>query len=356
MAKQTILTLCLVAALASSPVVVIAADPPGVGELALLNAKVPLRLADERVIGAYIDHWLGQLKAAKKFDAMEAARKKLAVGYEAQESSYYRVSYAKIAAEKVPAALAWPEKSKQILAARALSRMSQYSIQPALEKMAASKNAGVRYWAIRGYQRAARAVMTDRGRTAKMVATLERLGLSEPSGIVVSAVFSALRPNVGKAELAKLRKPLLTVWRARTKDVMAGDLDMIYAYSVELKDLSPLDAADRETVLQLLADVLKAGEVALGAEAGVEKTPALLSLSHLLINAENRLGETLNLAQTPIYTALRGGGKKLLIVRLVDALDGVGEWLTLLKKNHKVKPNIPKPPKKAAAPPAPKNK
>lgn len=334
-----------------------AQDPPTAGDLAQLPAAGPLSALAEEQIRQYIKHWVGKLKAAGEFAQMTEVKKKLVDGSRMQpDSAYYQVSYAKIAADEISVALSWPEESKQLLAAMAMASMPQYAIQPGLEKMASSSNSGVRYWAARGYRRVARVMMAYDDRAKIMLDTLEKLGLKEPSGATVGAVFRALRPfaeGISTPALAKMRSKLLVVWRARCVDVMRGKLDTIHAYRAEVRVLRSEGEDDEKAVLQMLADVMEAATRALGQEKNQQDAAVRVSLSGLLEDAEDRLVGLLRIDQMPIRDALHGPEQKTLDERMADLLDAVKTWVDRLADKQNIKPNIPPmPPEQMTTAPA----
>ena len=324
-----------------------AEEPPTFGDLASLEANVPLGPKQEDVIRKHMRHWVGQLKAAKKFDEVKQARDKLWMGSHAQATAYYQLTYAQIAAAEIPVLLSLGDRLKQIHAAMAMSRMPRYTIQPALEKMAASKNPAVRYWAVHGYRQVRKEMMLHRGRAKIMLATLRKLGMTEPASATVGAVFRALRPYGGikPADLASRRTELSKIWLARCGEVSQANLGFIDAYREEIIALAPLDEKDdTKAVLQLLADVMEAGSMAFDAKATKSDAGVRASLEELLIDTEARLGKILDVAVRPVRDALRNKDAQP-AARIADALDAIKyTWTTSLLMKWKVTPRrIPRP-------------
>lgn len=332
-----------------------AQEPPTFGDLASLVSSVHLGPKEEDVIRKYMRHWVGQLKAAKKFDEVKQARDKLWAGFNAQATAYYQVSYAKIAASEIPALLSQGDRLKQIHAAMAMSRMPRYTIQPGLEKMAASKNPAVRYWAVHGYRQVSKEMMLHASRAKTMLATLRKLGTTEPASATVGAVFRALRPYGGikPADLASLRAELSTVWLARCGDISQANLGFIDAYREVIVTLAPLDKKDdTKAVLQLLADVMEAASMAFDAKAAKSDARVRVSVEELLIDTEARLGKILGMAVRPARDALRNKDAQP-AARVADALDAIRfTWMTSLVAKWKITPRrIPRPPANTATRP-----
>ena len=355
MRKLILLALVFVLAAPCLHLLLAADEPPTFGDLASLESSVPLGPKQEDVIRKHIRHWVGQLKAAKKFEEVKLARDKLQRSFHAQAAAYYQLSYAKIAAQEVPVLLSLPDKLKQIHAAMAMAWMPRYTIQPGLEKMAASKNPAVRYWAVHGYRRAGKEMMLHKSYAKTMLTTLGKLGLTEPVSATVGGVFRALRPyeEIKPADLAALRGALSKVWLARCGDLSQARPGFIETYRDEVGALRPFDKKnDTKAVLQLLADVMEAASLAFDRKA-VKSSPAVqVSLFELLIDTEARMGRILGKEDRPVRTALRN--KKLPpAARIPDAADAIKDtWMKVLAEKWKVKPRpIPRPPANTATRP-----
>ncbi len=244
-------------------------------------------------IDAYIDYWVARMKNAKDTRQITEAREALSNGYKRHATAYYQLAYARSAAQRAVSLLAEADPAKQIQAAMALAEMPQIAIQPALEQMAQSKNAAVRYWAARGYRQTARLLLFQGGQFAtNMLSTLERMGRGEPSGPVLAAVLMALMPipDLGPETTTKLAESLDRVWRQRLKDIWAGDNQIIDAYRKAERALLPVVADDNKRIAQLLADAMEAGTLAL--ERVQDKTsPAAEELKEMLMQMELKLGQ-----------------------------------------------------------------
>ena len=346
MVGRIVLALTFVGLIVCAPSLSLAQDTPTLDDLSKLSTDRPLLRSAEGAIGDYIDDLIEKLKAAKTFAEISAIREKLISGFQVQVSSYYQLSYAKIASAKLPAVLSWPDKTKQIAVAMAIAAMPQPTIQPGLEAMAASKNPAVRYWVARGYQRAAGRMMTQGGRFSRtMLGTLERLGRTETSGASLQGVFRALRPysvEIKPSDLAQLRGALVKVWRARCGDLRDGKLDIVNAYRSEVAVLSPTSGSkeDDKTVLQMLADAMEATAQALSIDKNTGDAAVSANLSELLIAIESRLGEVLVKTESPVRAALRDRSLSA-DVRIQTALLAVGEtWMSALKERG-ITPNLP---------------
>ena len=214
-----------------------------------------------REIKKYVQERVDQLKAAKDGDALAKACKAIADGYEVNTSSRWQVEYAQAASTELLTVMEDKDPVKQVQAAIRIVNMPQYTVQPALEKMAANANAGVRHWAARGYRWAGRALI-QQGETffAKMLATLETLGLHDGSGIVVGDVLIALNPYGGAkpAENERLRKLQDRILLVRCADLRNGDEGMVTGYLRFLTALEAIGPEEQKLVTQMTADVLDA--------------------------------------------------------------------------------------------------
>jgi hypothetical protein len=323
----------------------VAADPPSIDELARIASDRPLGPDSETMVRSYVKHWLDQLQSASQFDAALTAQKKLVAGFDVQESVLYQVSYAKIAAEEIPAALEWKDTSKQILVAMALASMPRFSAQPGLEKLAASPSPAIRYWAVRGYARSAKRMMEQVGVYADtMLATLEKLGLGEKSGSIAGAVLRALRPYnlISSSQLAKLRASQQKVWQARCADVRDGEREAIDAYRTEVGLLAPSGPADTKAVLQMLADLMEAASRSLDSKEHLDDEVLVASVAEILISVEERLTAILNRQETPVRNALRDrrAPREERITKAQLAVESV--WKAALKEAG-IEPKLPPP-------------
>jgi hypothetical protein len=254
----------------------------------------------------YIKYWVKQISETKKPGEVTEARRALVNGYRGQTSPNEQTAYARISAEQVVVLLGLKDRVKQIQAAMALSEMPEIAMQPALEQMSRHKNPAVRFWAVRGYQRAGKSVMTRGGSQADtMLATLVRLGRSEPAGASVAAVFQALVPylDARRQDVIRLRAALDDVWLARRKDIVTGRVDVLDAYKSAEAFLAVIDSEDNKRILQLLVDAMDAATSGF-VKAENQKGAIAKRLKEFLILFEARLARMAQADQTPLREVL----------------------------------------------------
>jgi len=285
------------------------------------QVRGPLPAESLRAIDAFVGYWLDQLDSAKTADEIMKARQGLVSGYERHSTAYYQLAYAEAVAKVASKALATKDRVKQIQAAMAMAVMSQVSIQPALEKMAGHSNAAVRYWAVIGYQRAARALMLRGGAFSKtMLDTLERLGLKESNGPIVGTVMRALAPypEARAQDVRDLRACLDKIWLGRCREILAGKAEIIDAYRNAERSSTPVNAEDGKHVLQMLADAMEAATLAYTKPEN-RRDPVAESLTNLLAGFEVKLAQVIGVTETPLQPILKEAtspGDKAAAVRL----------------------------------------
>ncbi len=289
------------------------ADVPSLEDLNKLQIAGHLTLAARRDIEKYVGYWVEQMKKAKKVSDVVKTRKALTDGYNAHNTQPWQVAYAEISSEKVPVLFKLAGRVKQIQAAMAVATMHQYTIQPALEKMARHKNPAVRYWAVRGYRPSVRKMLLYPERAKKMLATLERLGLKE-SGPILSVVLQTLNINtVGGVEAPTRLRPILDkVWAARLKDLRNGKDGVVDAYRRAIIFFDPADKADEKKILQMLADTLESASKGFDKSVNRKgKKSDQQSWISLLSNLENKLAELTQTSKSPIQDILSDPKKSI---------------------------------------------
>ncbi len=287
------------------------ADAPTLEDLKKLPVVGPLGLHARGKIINYVEFWVEQMKKAKNVKDIAKARKALVAGYEAHNSPPWRVAYAEISAEKMPVLLGLSDRVKQIQASMAIALMPQYTIQPALEKMARHKNPAVRYWAARGYRSSARRIMLYPERTRKMCVTLERLGRKD-SGPVLAVVLQTLsiHPGSGADVITLLTSTMDKVWLARRRDLRTGNSNVIEAYRRTIVFLTPLDKKNGKRILQLLADALESASRGFAESAGRKKS-AQQPWIDLLVELESKLANFTRTENTPVQDILAEAKKPI---------------------------------------------
>jgi hypothetical protein len=313
-----------------------AQEVPTLDQLRAVPRNGPYSPANTRLLRQYLEHWTSRLAEAEDVEGMLGARAKLVNGYQTvHRTTRYQLWYAEQAAEIVTRALKLESPARQIQAAMALSEMAQITIQPALEEMASSENPAVRYWAVRGYRNSRQRMLELGEYRSRMLKTLRRIGLNADNYRMVAEVLAALRPypGIGGAELAAIREAYSEIWVARLRQVIDGDVDSLLAYREELATLLPVNREDRETVRQLLADLL--GATFRGFDR-LEKQPARkrpivqAAMERLLIALEERLNDVLEEKGTPVADVLNNPRiERRLLMALIEAED---VWLVGLRE------------------------
>ena len=303
------------------------AAPPGIPDLAGLLVDRPLGPAEKKVVAGYIKARLGRLRSAKSLQEVQKARKELSDGYRVHPNSvYYQLEYAKRVAAGVKPLLSLGNdplrRVKELHLAMVVAGMPQYEIQPALVAMSKHDNPAVRYWAAKGYRRAGRRIlMMGGGHARTMIATLEQMGLKEPSGPVLSGVVWALGPyrDVGGQVAKDLVAALDKVWLARIDGLRDGRAEIAEAYRRCLGVIVRLQTQDSKAALQLAADVMEAASLALKA-AKAEQTGLVELLEDTLLLVERYVGDILAVRARPVQAVLVDGKKsseeKRILVRL----------------------------------------
>lgn len=308
MTKRTCLALC--ALLLASLVLATAAaaqDTGGPPTLAITDSALgkPLPPREVAKIDAYIKFWADKLKASTSFDEINSAQKAMfETGFKLYNDVFYQAEYGKsLAAAMTPLLTV---EGKGVAAAYVVAQLPVYTVQPALEAMVDSKDAGVRYWGVRGYRNAGKSLLTQGGQAvATMTASLQKLGMGETCAIVVGGVFKAFMPDASaKGEsLAAMRAALDKVWIGRIKEVQTANVDFLEAYRESVRQLAKVEGEDPKAVLQLLDDVLEAGSQAL---VNIENPndPAVRPLIELLTETETRLGQVADVKVLPVSAKL----------------------------------------------------
>lgn len=312
------------------------AGVPSLEDLEKLKFANDIGLANRKKIKKYVEHWVEQMKKAKKVVDVVKARKALTDGYNAHNTQPWQVAYADVSSRKIPVLFDLVDRVKQIQAAMAVAKMHQYTIQPALEKMAGHKNPAVRYWAVRGYRPSIRKMLLYPDRTKKMLTTLERLGHKE-SGPILAVVLQTLNTHAGGSiEAIDHTRPVLDkVWSSRLKDLRDGKDGVIDAYRNAIVFFDPANKADKKKILQMLIDALESASKGFDKSANRKgKKSGLQSWVSLLSSLENKLIELAqaNKNKTPIQDIL-SNTKKSLEEKSTEVSLAVNEyWKPLLAK------------------------
>lgn len=281
---------------------------PTLEDLSKIGVDRALQPPAIKTIGDYLEACVEQFRSAKTPENLAKARQAFLDGYAAHAEPVYQIEYARVAGEKLTPLLTLPDAGKQVQVARLIASMQQMTIQPALEAMATSASAAVRYWAAKGYgtRNTMRAVMAQGAEaSAKMMATLEKLGLQDKSPQVFAMVVSVLNPSPDfkKEQNAQLQALQDKIWLARLKDVRAGRADMAeaYAHAAEMLLAEPDQPAP---VLQMLTDALEAGSLALLSPEVQGNEQVFKTVADLLVATEGRLAEVGNFSRLPVQAIL----------------------------------------------------
>ena len=277
---------------------------PTIEDLEKITVIGPLPASVRKKMEEYIGYYVNRMKSVKSFKEVIQARKRLINGYNVHKSSYWQSGYAAICADRIRALLDIPDAARQVQAAITLANMPQYTIQPAIEKMAEHSNPAVRYWAVKAYKASIRRMVLYDARAEKMFQTLKRLGMND-SGPILMAVLRCLTPypDMDEKSISTMKSIFDEVWLARCKDVYAGKVDVIQTYHKMVRFLIPFDEADKKRILQLLADALEASSLGF-INAANRKSLAAKRLMELLIALENKLVNITATNETPILKIL----------------------------------------------------
>lgn len=292
MTQRACVSLCVLLLLALLPSANLcgqAASGPPMLDIPESALDRPLQAGDIAKITAYTGYWTDRLAGAATQDETLRAQQGLLEGYKLFTSSNYQTEYARVLAGKLMPLLS--SEGKQLAAAYVAAQVQPYTIQPALEAMLTSDNAGVRYWGARGYRNAGKSIMTQGGTALNtMLNSLQKVGTNDPCGIVVGATFRALLPDTfikGPSAVAA-RAALDKVWVARLSDLQLGQPDFVDAYDEMVKLLARNEPDEAALAMQLTADALETATQALAVPDNLNNS-AVKALSGLAETAEGRL-------------------------------------------------------------------
>ena len=308
---------------------------PTIEDLEKITIIGPLPASVRKKMEEYIGYYVNRMKSAKNFKEVIQARKKLIKGYSVHNSSYWQSGYADICADRLLALLDVPDVARQIQAAITLANMPQYTIQPAIERMAKHSNPAVRYWAVKAYKASIRRMVLYDARAEKMFQTLKRLGMTD-SGPILMAVLRCLTPypDMDEKTISTMKSIFDEVWLARCKDVYAGKVDVIQTYHKMVRFLIPFSEEDKKRILQLLADALEASSLGF-INATNRKNLAAKRLMELLIALENKLADITATSETPILKIL--DEKISLMEKAIKARLKVNEYWKPILAKHGIK-------------------
>ncbi len=310
------------------PCVAQAADPP--------NLDIPMEALGGRISeyeGQIIDrvqYWSRQIADANSVGPIVDARRQLIQDYGKYRETAFRVTYARVTADRLVKLLgAGIDKSdslrdfKQINAAVVISRMPQTTTKDALAAMITDKaNPAIRYLGWVGYRRSRGVLAARQVMIKKAFAGLESAAGAEKSASVVGAIFEMFNiPTLLSAPndpaVKKLQNDSFKIieanwnrWCIKTRN---GDLEMSRAMARGVKTLGVLAKTvsaqndGKNKLLQMLCDLMVsssaswdiAGE---GSFLRHDNGEILRSAEKLIISISGKQG-----AGTPVGTALTKG-------------------------------------------------
>lgn len=325
------------------------AAPPNLGDLAGIAGADRLSDAAVKLIDDYIKAQADIIAAAKAPEEVAKAREALINGYKANEGEFYRIEYGRGLAKYVPALLDLNDplkKVKEVAAAMAVAEVPQATSGPALAVLIVHKNPAVRYWAAKGYRSAMAKLVTQGPQvTAATLAIIQKAGLAETSGPVLTGLVRALSPWQGATatDIAQLQKVAAAIWLGRSGDVKAGNVEIVEAFRKSLPVL-PLIFPTPSNPLQQLADAAEAASSAMLSTDNQEE-PIARQLADLLIDLEAQLKQAAGSTMNPMTSALSKLGAGGWDQKATEARLAWNEkWKPLLEKEKGIKPQaIPAP-------------
>ena len=358
-----------------------------------LKAQEPLlNIPEVALSGTLLDVHLKQIESRLKYYAqlirdakdqkpIDQGRDGLIKTYNYYKSPTFRFAVAQLAAKTVTPLLDINSKVKQISTAIALANMPEVAIQPALEKMIAHQNAGVRYIGWRGYRMAsARILAHSLSASKQMFDSLAKRAEQESSAPVMEAIWEMLRPYPSTVKAPKgLEDPrklslkiLRQSWHKQCRKVLRGNLQMLDAARKGL--ITALEYAaiadvtgDKKTAteaVQMAAELMWcAGKIyKTASDRGKAASPIKQMAETLLRECEKSFNGLLSLRahnkrdyiSVPLtYSAIkpedRGDAVMYYMHPRTNKKYGVHAWLDELKKRY----NIEKPTKKTFQPKTP---
>lgn len=336
---------------------------------------------------------IGQIKARLEYIALAlrnakaddgetivVARKAIVATFKQYREPMYRYEVARQAAGIITPLLELKGVLRQVNVAMGLAKMPYWTIQPALAKMVAHANAGVRYLGWKGYRAL---IQLQGGKSLQTMLQLLKSGLvKETSPRVVGIMWDVLAMKSGGSGSAVSDKDRLAAlaiitgsWRKRCSRVFAGDIAMTEAVGHGVRaavwhaGMAKADKTRRDAA-RIVVDAMYCGAKALGSafKAGELTSPRGMAAETLLWECEKALNDMLGLRHLAGENRIRG---VLTNPTLRETLDtaiirwvhprtgkvyGVLGWVGVLQKKG-IAVETPKTAMfKPAAPPPPPNK
>jgi len=276
---------------------------PQIGDLTGLPPSGPLGPAGEKAIDKYVGDCIDDLIKAKMPGEVKSALSALKEGYHANQSVEFQIEYCRAVSKHAPKALSLKNdplrQLKEVNLSIAVANFEQYTILKTLKGMADHQNPGVRYWAAKGFGKTGhRLIIQGTQYWRGMVAALEKMGLKDPAGPVVTEAIVALGNNSGEKGLGgkAVAGALEKVWLVRCQEVVAGKEGMADVIRrsmrviprVAQQDRAPADrdASAQKRALQMCADALEAASRAFKVGKASADAASTKALQRLLIGAE----------------------------------------------------------------------
>lgn len=346
-----------------------AADPPRIDDSGSVQQMKNL-----------IAYWVNALRGAANDANVVLARDALVKAYkdmEAKNEGYYFAD--QMAAVAGPVLAKGFEKDplrqvKEINLAMALAQMPHETIQPALDAMVASANAGVRYYGWKGYRQVRVRVYAQGTQWAqKAMASADKAAKAETSATVLTLIFRMLELEAAKPQAVSqdvwesVQKQTLSTlsgngprWCARIRHgdkAMAETGRGAVAALASISKWAVQDKNNRKDLLQTLVNLAwYAGLAYIDAKGSGQSGEAFTSLLGDCEKALNAAEETNRTLIDRTLTDPKINTNPQAVIIFIDPVTkeklGVSAWVDALKDRGVVQPPILKPATAPATAPA----